>query len=292
LTSILNNRTNDEIVDVDSQRGGLLSASQFDSRGLTGQHICVAAHLNNTLDLSGDVSRKIKALLNQSATTGPFSAYSLTPTNSVNRRLSTEGQSKLVASVLRPRPTATETISVATPVDGQVVTPGSSIEVVISASPAFTSAFVATQDQVSGSLAQPFHARIDIPVATIGQYSIVVQADTVTGDRATASITLNVAPNARIASLIIQPLELFLSVGDIVKPFVRGAFDDGVTRDLSRSTSVAFASSDPSVVSALADGSLRAVGPGNARVTVSSEAASAEVLINVESVPRRRGVNH
>jgi hypothetical protein len=85
---------------------------------------------------------------------------------------------------------------------------------------------------------------------------------------------------------------LFLSVGDTVKPLVRGVFADGVTRDLSRSTDVTFASSNPSVVSALPDGTLRAMGAGMTRVIVSSGPASAEVLVNVESVPRRRVVNH
>jgi PKD repeat protein len=292
LTSILSNRPNDEIVDIDSQRGGLGATSQFDSGAFTGQHICLAAHLNITSDFSGDVSRRIKALLNQSATTGEFSAYSLPQTHFANGMMDTQVQNTPAVSLIRPRPSATESVSIVTPLDGQSVTPGSSIEVAIAAPVTFTSAFVATPDQITATSAQPFQARIDIPATAIGQYAISVRADTGAGDSATASITLNVVPNASVASLIVQPLELFLNVGDTLKPFVRGVFTDGVTRDLSRSAAVAVVSSDPAIVSVLADGSLKAIGFGSARVTVFSGAASAEILINVESVGRKRVVNH
>jgi PKD repeat protein len=292
LTRILNNRPNDEIVDIDSQRGGLSATSQFDSGTLTGSHVCVAAHVNITADFSGDVSRRIKALLNQSATAGPFSAYSLVPVQFASRATSTEGTSAPAVTLLRSRPAATEAIAIVTPLDGQVVTPGSSIEVEIQASPAFTTAFVTTPDQITTISSQPLRTRIDIPATSIGHYAIGARADTVAGDSAYASITLNVTPNASIASLIVQPLEIFLNVGDTVKPFVRGVFTDGVTRDLSRSTAVAFGSIDPSVVTVLGDGTLKAVGFGTARVTVFSGPASAEILFHVESVPRRRAARH
>ncbi len=119
---------------------------------------------------------------------------------------------------------------------------------------------------------QPFRLRIDIPATAIGQYPIGVRADTAAGDSATASITLNVTPNATVASLIVQPLEFFLKAGDATKVYVSGVFTDGVTRNLSGSTTVAFASSDLSVIAVLPDGTLKAVGPGTARVTVSSRA--------------------
>ncbi len=280
LTRVLNNHFNDEIVDDESQRGGLSSAvSRFDSGSATGQHRCVAAHMNVT---SNDgVSRRVKTLLNQSAVTGPFEGYALPPTSVINRTLSTEGESTFALSFISRRPTASEAISVSAPIDGQVVNPGDAIEVSVMASPAFTKAFVATPDQIASTSVQPFRARIDIPATAIGQYTIGVRADTATGDSATASITLNVTPNALVASLVVRPLEFFLNVGDTVKPRVSGVFADGVTRDLSRSTTVVFASSDPSVVSALPDGTLKATGAGIAWVTVSADAASAEVLINV-----------
>jgi len=293
LTRVLGNRSNDEIVDVDSQRGGLTRAvSQFDSGAATGQHRCVAAHTNITSDLSGEVSRKVKALLNQSVVTGPFERYSLPPASLVNGTPSTEGGIASALAIIPARPTASDAISIAAPIEGEIVTPGSAIEVAITASPAFTNAYVVTPDQITSALEQPFRTRIDIPATAIGPYAIGVRADTGEGDSATASITLDVRPNASVASLIVQPLEFFLKIGDTVKPFVRGVFTDGVTRDLSRSTAVAVASSDPAVVSVLSDGSLKAMGFGSTRVTVFSGAASAEILINVESVPRKRVVNH
>jgi PKD repeat protein len=293
LTRILNNRQNDEIVDVDSQRGGFSNAvSQFSSGGAIGQHGCAAAHMNMTSDKSGDVSRKVKTLLDTNRASSAFEEYSLPPAAVGGGALRTGSEITPALFVPPPRQTASDAIAITAPIDGQVVTPGSVIEVAITAPPIFTSAFVVTPDQVAAASAQPFQARIDIPATAIGQYAIGVRADTAAGESATASMTLNVVPNAVVNSLIVNPIEFFLNVGDSVKPFVRGVFADGVTRDLTRSTTVAFVSSNPSVVSALPDGTLRATGSGTARVTVSSDAATAEILIDVQPVPRRRAASH
>lgn len=290
LTRILNNRANDEIVDVDSQRGGLISAvKQFDTA--LPYNRCIDAHVSITSDPR--VSDWVKTLLNQSANSGGFERYSFAPPASVaDGTLSREDATARAVSPATQRSTSSEAISFASPTDGQTVNPGSAIVVTVTATPVYTSAVVATPDQITPTLAQPFQTRIDIPATAIGPYTIGVLATTETGDTATAEITLSVTPNARVASLIVQPLEFVLRVGDTAKPRVSGVFADGVTRDLSRSTAVGFASSNASVVSVLPDGTLKAIGFGTARVTVSSDAASAEMLINVQSAARRRGVSH
>jgi PKD repeat protein len=293
LTWVLDNRPNDEIVDVNSQRGGFSRAvSEFSSGGATGQHRCLAAHTNMTSDMSGSVSPRVKALLDTNRGSSEFELYSLSAASLVGGTLSAEDEIASALSVGAVRPTASEVISIAAPIEGQVVTPGSVLEVTILAPPIFTNAFVVTPDEVASVSAQPLRARIDIPAAAIGQYAIGVRADTAAGESATASIVLNVVPSAVVTSLVVNPLEFFLNVGDTVKPFVRGVFADGVIRDLSRSSAVAFVSGNPSVVSALSGGSLIAVGAGSSRVTVSSGTASAEILINVESIPKKRAVRH
>jgi pimeloyl-ACP methyl ester carboxylesterase len=293
LTSVLNYRPNDEIVDVDSQRGGLGHAvSQFGSGAATGQHRCVGAHMNITSDISRDISPKVEELLDTNRASPAFETYSLPPASVAGSIPSTAAGITSALPVIRPRQAANQAILIAAPIDGQAVTPGSAIDVVTTAPSDFTSAFVVTPDQVTAAAAPPFRARIDIPVEAIGEYPISVRADTATGDSATASITLKVVPNAAITSLIVNPTESFLNVGDSVKPFVRGVFADGVTRDLSRSAAVAFASSNTAIVSTLPDVTLKATGAGSARITVFSGTASAELLINVESIPKRRAVNH
>jgi len=291
LTRTFNNRQNDEIVDVDSQRGGFSRAiSEFSSGGATGQHTCVAAHMNMTSDITRDVSQKIKTLLDTNRMAAVFEEYDLSSASLVGQTQS--GAAPSAVSLGLQQAAASGAISIEAPIDGQIVTPGSVIDVAITAPSSFVGAYVLTPDQILSVPTQPLRVQATIPPDAIGQYAIGVRADTAAGESATASITLNVVPNAAVTSLIVNPLEVFLNVGDTVKPFVRGVFADGVTRDLSRSAAVAFASSNTAIVSALPDGTLKATGAGSARITVFSGTASAELLINVESIPKRRAVNH
>jgi hypothetical protein len=283
---VLNNRPNDELVDVNSQRGGLAAFTEFDSA----DNGCSDAHVNITSDKF--VSAKVKNLLNQATTSGSFATYTQPTVAALADGIpSASDEPPPVLSAVALRPTASDEMIIASPPNGKVVAPGGAIDVTITATSAFVSAIVVTPNQFTQVSAQPFRARVDIPATAIGPYTIGVLATTATGESATAEVTLSVTPNSLIASLIV-PLEFVLRVGDTVKPHVSGVFADGVTRDLSRWTNVAFASSNPSVVSALPDGTLRAIGGGTARVTVSADSVSADVFINVQSIPRRETVNH
>ncbi|MEK6375262.1 MAG: alpha/beta fold hydrolase [Acidobacteriota bacterium] len=286
LTALLGFRPNDEVVDTTSQAGGLNAATTFGSGSLLGQHVCTSAH--TVVTSNGFISNRVRQLLNTSVVSGPFEKYSLAAAHA--NGVGEFGANP--ASAVHKSADATS-IRIQSPTDGQAVLPGSALDVLLSTGVTFAKVTVATPDETVEAAGNPLHARIDIPANRVGQYPILVFGS-VAADvpAATDSVNVIVKPNAAISSVMLSPLELFLTVGESGIINVRGVFDDGIARTLTGSADVAFSSSDITIVVVQPDGKAYAVGTGQAIVKVTAGHATGEVSVNVEAVPRRRAVTH
>jgi hypothetical protein len=226
-------------------------------------------------------------LLNVSVASGPFEKYSLaTASTATNARLTATTDVSSSSS-------ATTSIQIQSPVDGQVVRPGSALDVTISTTQAASSVTVATSDEVLAANGQPLHARIDIPATAIGKYPIVALGFVANGEvAATDGIVVTVTPEGKINSLALSPLRLFLRVGESEQVDVQGVFQDGVARKMTGSTDLAYSSSNTSVAIVQPDGKVMAVGGGEAVIRVTAGEATGDLSVNVESAARRRAVLH
>ena len=281
LTKELGGKANDEVVDTDSQRGGLSSKTMFFSA--FGQHLCTTAHTLMTSNAA--VSNRVRDLLNTSVSSGSFEKYSPASASA--------GDAVEVASIEAvPHPTSGTPIHIQSPASGQSVLPGSALEVVISDA-TLTDVLVVTPDDVIAATGQPLKARIDIPATVIGEYTIGV-IGTFAGEtaRATATTSVHVVPNAATVSLILSPVETFMMVGDSERITVRAIFADGISREITGAATVTYSSSNISVAIVRPDGTLLAVGPGQASVTATAGDASGQVAVSVEAFPRRRSASH
>ena len=183
-------------------------------------------------------------------------------------------------------------VRIDSPFSGQIVSAGSALEVVISAT-ALLDALVVTPHDIVAATGQPRKARIDIPATAIGEYPIAV-IGTFAGEigSSTATTTVEVIPNAAAVSLILSPAETFMKVGETEQITVRGVFDDGVSREMTGAAAVVYSSSNVAVAIAKPDGTLVAVGAGDAIITATAGDASGQAVVSVEAVPRRRAVAH
>jgi uncharacterized protein YjdB len=166
------------------------------------------------------------------------------------------------------------------------------LEVVISDT-TLADVLVLTPDEVVATSGQPPRARIDIPPAAIGEYPIAVTG-TFAGQTAAsaATVIVKVIPNSAIVSMVLSPIETFLTVGDSQRIVIRGVFGDGITREITGAATVSYSSSDVAVAVVRPDGTLIAVGSGQASITATAGDASGQVAVSVEAAPRRRAVSH
>jgi len=285
LTQLLGGKVNDEVVDTESQRGGLSATTSFGSGTLRGQHVCMAAH--TVVTFNGEISTAVRNLLNTSVRSSSFAEYSVVgaSTDIVNRPIPG-------SDLLKSEATQTA-IQLVSPLPGQLVLPGSAFDVTLITTDVVNDLTVVTPDEIIIATGLPPHARVDIPAVRIGDYAILALGTMASGAAAASEvITVKVTPTATIGSLALSPLDLFLRIGEAEQISVRGVFGDGVPRQMTGSSNVTYSSSDVSVAVVQPDGRVHAVGAGHAVIKVSAGDGTGEVAVSVESAPRTRAVAH
>lgn len=169
----------------------------------------------------------------------------------------------------------TDLLAITSPADGTVVAPGQTVEVTVSSpvGATFAGGVGLTADDPIGpvGIAASLPGQFSVMVpgdAACRKYTLTAMATTEAGESAAASIQIDVEladmPGRVYARL---PELVFDADGDTSALTLLAGFFDGSVLDVTQSTRVAYASSDPAVATVDAGGVITAVGPGYAEVT-------------------------
>jgi hypothetical protein len=188
-------------------------------------------------------------------------------------------------------------IQITAPASGTVVAPGGTVTVAVSlgSGVAVSQVMILGENPIGFSealTAAPFQFPIVVPTSiNAGLYSLTADA---TGaqeqDLQSAPITIDVEPSAGISSLKIQPRLIQLAFGDSTSLTVVGTLATGVQMDLTNSTLISYTSSNPGVATVGQGGTVTAIGPGFAYITVSGPGEQ-PLAIPVFAVPASQSIS-
>ncbi len=179
----------------------------------------------------------------------------------------------------------TDLLAITSPADGTVVAPGQTVVVTVT-SPAggtFTGGVGLTADDPIGpvGIAQSLPAQFSVMVpadAACRKYTLTAMATTEAGESAAASIQIDVEVTDMPGRVYARLPELvFDADGDTSALTLQAGFFDGSVFDVTQSTRVAYASSDPAVATVDGAGVVSAVGPGYAEVRATYGPAEANL---------------
>jgi hypothetical protein len=170
---------------------------------------------------------------------------------------------------------------IVSPAEGAVVSPGSSVRVVVQATS--TRVMIVGPGISAIDDAAPFEFDLVIPTTAVGSLPIQAFGDSATGTFAESNtVTLSVMGGS-LQSMKMVPREMILfGPGSTQSLAVLGTFSDGVTRDITDpSTGTVYIASAGGVVSVSPAGLVTAVSFGAASVTARNGPHGATVSINV-----------
>jgi hypothetical protein len=192
--------------------------------------------------------------------------------------------------LIPPRETASPLLAVQSPKDGEIVAPGSDVEVKLVKLPGPAIGVVSLMSlgdpQVAEVTALPATVRIKVPEDAAGSFSIMVLPEDASGALAQPiKRTLEVVPSASLQSLDVAPSSVTLpGPGTKQSLAVTGHYGDGVARDIVSAKATTYTSSDPRIVtiSASEPGYLLAVAVGEASVLVRNAGIAVTLRVKVE----------
>lgn len=183
-------------------------------------------------------------------------------------------------------------IQITSPLDGTVVAPGETINVVVTPGPNITFTHVAIIGGgpigftfIEIKTAPPFVIPVTIPNDIgPGRYLLTASGVVRPGKGAESrSITIIVERPDSPTQLRVDPKSLTLRLPEMPMPLhIQGTFSDGTTLTLNESTLTMYSSSDTSIATVDRQGFVRAVGEGAATITVTYKGKSATVPVKVE----------
>jgi hypothetical protein len=182
-------------------------------------------------------------------------------------------------------------VEIVSPAAGTRVRSGATVTVQAAPSPGEqleTVVFVTGEGSVPGGTG--LSARVKIPDGAVGPELVAVVATLVGGGQTMSFVELDADPGPLGRLLVSVPRALTI-VGELALVDVKGAFDDGVIRDLSGSDrGSTYASSDGTVLAVSPLGLIQARKRGTAEVRVSNRGrtATASVYVAVPDPPDNR----
>ncbi len=268
---VFDGQEHDGIVSESSQRGGLAEPAASLFGGEDG------VHTNNTGSL-------LYSVIAQALLETPFDAPEFdqlpSSTGPLGRR-----RSRFPFALERYR-AGTGSVVITSPGPGTIVAPGEVLSVVVEPAGGETVDDVLVAggaEPVSDSQA-PFELLVQVPVDAVGSIELApfgknMSSEIFFGE----SIELVVQQTAVLESLSIAPETPFLAgVGDSLQLSALGHFDDGVTRDLTSSSSGTTYSIDhPEIALVSLEGLLSAVGLGQTQVGATNSGVAGSVWILV-----------
>lgn len=190
---------------------------------------------------------------------------------------------------------AEEGITIITPTDGQTITPGSEVSIVVEVAPQLNPEAVHVWPSMPSGIPAlklsnpPYQGVLQIPADLTGPVKIDVWVESNSGIAASKLITMNVVPS--VAPIALDELHN----SDVSLRFpttdgresdtlsVEGVYADGERRDLTgASLGTTYTSSDPSVVTVDANGVLVVTGSGNAVITLENSGVRTFVGVDVD----------
>ncbi|MCR9248330.1 MAG: alpha/beta fold hydrolase [bacterium] len=173
------------------------------------------------------------------------------------------------------------------------VGPGNQITVNVSGKNGFVPvecALAFPNDEATLSSA-PFDFTITVPAEQAGELNLSAFAIDASGDAGASlpfSLPVSVPHQLNSIALSEDALTLWAPMAR-ARLGVLGVFNDGIARDLAfASSGTTYSSSDPNVVSVVADGDMQAVGQGTATITVQNGTVSATCAITVIFAPSQK----
>src|SRR5437870_2072374 len=174
-------------------------------------------------------------------------------------------------------------LRIVSPSDGSVVEPGQPFTVVVEPESGVSPTAVALLSPSIFTFKEqpPFTYVVSVPSGA-GPEKLVADGIDARERSFRAEITLNIETAPPIASIRVDPSDLFLGRLPDDRLFVYGTFADGQTRIITKSREIRYASSNPQVATVAPDGLVKAVGEGTATITVAYKDQSATVPVKVE----------
>ena len=163
-------------------------------------------------------------------------------------------------------------IAFVTPSDGDVISPGDTVDVEITTTGGLTLESLLIIDPYSDPVnitSPPYTTSFNVPLDAYGSYSLTALGEGTDGELYGAEVTLDVNNPATLVSLEVSPKTLFIDTGGAVGISVMGKFTDGSLRDLSKgSAGTTYESGNTGIVTVDANGTCTGISAGTADVTV------------------------
>ena len=277
LTTIYGTEPNDVVVGLDSENGPLSSeATSTPIPGPDGVHFCVTA--------SGVYTNAIVGLLNTPVTADAFQFFPQVtpPQDAIASRM---GRSRVS---LRKASSLQSSIAIEPLVGGAETEPGATVHVRVAASADIRRVLLITvgDDAVEMGPA-PFEADVRIPATASGPVTLIAVGDDGGGFALSEPLVLNATPSGAVVSLEGRPAALTLIAGGATAQLeAYGTFTDGIVRRVTGILGTEIVTSDATVATVSASGSVTAVAPGAATLTFRNSSASVDVPVKVVGANR------
>ncbi len=158
-------------------------------------------------------------------------------------------------------------------------------------------------DDVGMSSSPPFSFHYTIPSSTVGILTISATAMDVPGNVSYQAqtivqigtpatlVTLTLVPlNTGVGDLQVTPYPPLIYYGDIMHPYLKGTFSDGVERDLSDPVSgTTYQPQNTGIVTITEDGGIQAVGEGSTTVIATNSGQSVTIPVSADFVDPNLG---
>ena len=279
-TDIFAGIQHDLIVGRPSQEGGMPSSAYTVFDGLGSIHTAVTSN--------SAYSQKAIELYNTAVDDSSFSEFPAPSSLFVEPFL--EDLSRLrAAEEGRARAVIPDGLVITSPADGAIVASGSVLQVTVAAQNGFVpvKVMILTPAVAEISDEPPFDVELPLPVEGAGELEMVAIGLDANGDiTSSASIFINLDPNAALTGVTIVNRDPVLFLGESRRIFVSGSYADGISRDITGSSAgTQYLTSGPSIFTVSPDGIVTGTAEGIATLVARNSGLQDSISVTVEEVP-------
>lgn len=279
LTGLFEGLQHDGIVGRRSQEGGMPAGATTVFGGLSSIHTSVTGN--------SAYSARLVELLNSSPTGAQFAEF---PAPAGLPLLSPVGPRSMRERFPTPVLTRVSTagsLTITSPPDGTQVAPGQIVHVTVQPglSQMIDRVLLTGPEVAKVDDAAPFEIDLAIPDEADGRFPLFAIGHDTSGSFVTSNtVTLRVVPSAALTSVSILPRDpILFAIAETRALTVLGHFNDGITRDISRSeTGTSYLTSDGGIAGVSSQGIVSAAGRGGATIVARNGSVQDSVSVRVE----------
>ena len=175
------------------------------------------------------------------------------------------------------------------PAPSTVVTPGATIQVFVDVEPGITvdEVLIVGPGIAASDDAAPFVVTVEIPSELAGAFEIsAIGTNSLNEFFTSPSLDLVAQPAASLVGIDLQPSDpILLGIGSQLQLAVLGAYDDGVSRDLTTASETTFTSLDETIVTVSAEGVLTSQREGITTVLAQNSGFQDSITVTVVPDP-------